>query len=42
MYSKLILKKLKKLLVKDEKILIKLLNNVIILKLISKMMELVS
>jgi len=42
MYSKSILKKLKKLLVKDEKILIRLLNNVIILKLISKMMELVS
>jgi hypothetical protein len=42
MYSKSILKKLKKLLVKDEKILIRLLKNVIILKLISKMMELVS
>jgi hypothetical protein len=42
MYSKSILKKLKKLLVKDEKILIRLLKNAIILKLISKMMELVS
>jgi hypothetical protein len=42
MYSKSILKKLRKLLVKDEKILIKLLKNAITLKSILKMMELVS
>jgi hypothetical protein len=42
MYSKLILKKLRKLLENEEKILIKLLKNVITLRLISKMMEHVS